>query len=52
MVGEGGRVGGEAYECALTASRSRGLDWLMMKPIRRPLAPKSGEVVVVSFIRC
>lgn len=35
--------GGAAYEFALTASSSGVLPWLMIQPIRRPLAPKSFE---------
>ena len=42
----GGRREGSRtpYEFALIASRSEVLCWLMMQPIRRPLAPKSLKV--------
>ena len=41
---------GETYEFDLTASRSGALFWLMMQPIRRPLAPKSLKVTTVRFL--
>lgn len=44
--GKGERDDEAAYEFALTASRSEVLCWLMMQPIRRPLAPKSWNVIV------
>ena len=40
----------ETYEFDLTASRSGLLFWLMMQPIRRPLAPKSLKVPTVRFL--
>ena len=40
----------ETYEFDLTASRSGLFFWLMMQPIRRPLAPKSFKVTTVRML--